>query len=98
MVHGSPREASTGLFRIRAFEAVAPQAPAPEENGPSERPAFAEVRMTDGVPHWRKLSAAIAGVLAALFTGGGTTERECTTYFGGITVCGNVEGDIKSGQ
>jgi hypothetical protein len=75
------------------FEKIVGEPPDSQHAGPAEKPTF--VRVSDGVPRWLKLSAAIATVVGAVFAAlafffaGGVSERDCKTVFGGITVCGN---------
>jgi hypothetical protein len=65
--------------------------------GPTEKPTFVRVSVNDGVPRWLKFSAAIAGVVGAVFAAlafffaGGVSERECKTIFGGMVVCGDYK-------
>jgi hypothetical protein len=78
-----------------AFEKIVGEAPDRDHAGPTEKPTFVRVSVTDGVPRWLKLSAAIAAVVVAVFAGltfffgRGAIERECKTLFGGMVVCGN---------
>ncbi len=82
--------------RKPAFERVAGEAPDEPHAGPAEKPVFVRVKTDDGVPRWLSISAAVAGVVAALFAGltlffgDHATERECKTIMGGTVVCGNV--------
>ena len=79
-----------------AFEKIEGEPPDSQHAGPAEKPTFVRLSVDDGVPRWLKLSAAIAGVVGAVFAApafffaGGVTERECKTMFGGIVVCGDV--------
>src|SRR5262249_16676307 len=79
-----------------AFEKIEGEPPDSQHAGPAEKPTFVRVSVNDGVPRWLKLSAAIAGVVGAVFAAlafffaGGVTERECKTIIGGMVVCGNV--------
>ncbi len=82
--------------RKPAFEKVAGEAPDPGHAGPSEKPVFVQVKMDEGVPRWLRVSAAVAGVVMALFAaltfffGDHASERECKTLIGGTVVCGDV--------
>ena len=79
-----------------AFEKVEGEAPDPGHAGPAEKPVFVQVRIDEGVPRWLRISAAVAGVVMALFAvlsfffGDHPSERECKTLIGGTVVCGNV--------
>src|SRR5262249_33541583 len=48
-----------------AFEKIEGEPPDRHHAGPTEKPTF--VRVSDGVPRWLKLSAAIATVVGAVF-------------------------------
>jgi hypothetical protein len=79
-----------------AFEKIEGEPPDSQHAGPAEKPTFVRVSVNDGVPRWLKLSAAIAGVVGAVFAvlafffAGGGSKRECKTILGGTVVCGNV--------
>ena len=81
--------------RKPAFEKVEGEPPDRQHIGPAEKPNF--VHVSDGVPRWLKLSAAIAGVVGAVFAAlafffaGGVSERECKTIIGGMVVCGDYK-------
>jgi TIR domain len=80
-----------------AFEKIVGEPPNSQHVGPAEKPTFVRVSVNDGVPRWLKLSAAVAGVVGALFAAlafffaGGVTERECKTILGGMVVCGDYK-------
>ena len=80
-----------------AFEKIEGEPPDSQHVGPAEKPTFVRVSVSDGVPRWLKLSAAIAAVVGAVFTAltfffaGGVSERECKTVFGGMVVCGDYK-------
>jgi hypothetical protein len=82
--------------RKPGFERVAGEAPDAPHAGPAEKPVFVQVKTDDGLPRWLKIWAAVAGVVAALFSaltfffGDHASERECKTIIGGTVVCGNV--------
>src|SRR5260370_28960300 len=71
-----------------AFEKIEGEPPDGQHAGPAEKPTFVQVNVNDGVPRWLKLSAAVAGVVGAVFAAlafffaGGGTERECKTIRG----------------
>jgi hypothetical protein len=80
-----------------AFEKIEGEPPDSQHVGPAEKPTFVRVSVNDGVPRWLKLSAAVAGVVGAVFAAlafffaGGGSERVCKSSFGGgPVVCGNV--------
>jgi hypothetical protein len=79
-----------------AFEKIVGEPPDSQHVGPAEKPTLVRVSVNDGVPRWLKLSAAVAGVVGAVFAAlafffaGGGSERECKTIIGGMVVCGNV--------
>ena len=83
--------------RKPAFEKIAREAPDSQHAGPADKPTFIQVNVDDGVPRWLKLSVAIAAVAGAAFAaltfffGGGATERECKTIYGGMVVCGDYK-------
>jgi len=70
------------------FEKIEGEPPDGQHAGPAEKPTFVQVNVNDGVPRWLKLSAAVAGVVGAVFAAlafffaGGGTERECKTIRG----------------
>src|SRR5262249_21748657 len=72
-----------------AFEKIEGEPPDSQHAGPAEKPTFIRVSVSDGVPRWLKLSAAVAGVVGAVFAAlafffaGGVTERKCETILGG---------------
>jgi len=80
-----------------AFEKIEGEPPDSQHAGPAERPTFVRVSVDDGVPRWLKLSAAVAGVVGAVFAAlafffaGGGNERECKTIIGGMVVCGDYK-------
>jgi hypothetical protein len=80
-----------------AFEKIEGEPPDSQHAGPAEKPTFVRVSVNDGVPRWLKLSAAIAGVVGAVFAAlafffaGGVSERECKTILGGMVVCGDYK-------
>jgi len=59
------------------------------------------VGVDDGVPRWLKISVATAVIVVATLTaltfffGGGTSERDCKTIFGGMVVCGDYKDQRK---
>jgi hypothetical protein len=65
------------------FEKIEGDPPDSQHAGPAEKPTFVRVSVNDGVPRWLKLSAAIAGVVGAVFAAlafffaGGVSERDC---------------------
>src|SRR5215468_8221689 len=83
--------------RKPAFEKIEGEPPDSQHAGPVERPTFVQVTVSDGVPRWLKLSAAVAGVVGAVFAvlafffAGGGSERECKTIIGGMVVCGDYK-------
>ena len=88
--------------RKPAFEKVEGEAPDVQHAGPADKPTFVRVDVDDGVPRWLKLSAAIAAVAVAVFAGltfffgGGATQRECKTVFGGMVVCGDLRNERRN--
>ena len=86
-----------------AFEKIKGEPPDSQHAGPAEKPTFVPVSVDDGVPRWLKISAAIAAIVGAVFTaltfffaGGVGAERECKTIFGGMVVCGRLQGSARS--
>lgn len=82
--------------RKPAFQKIEGEAPDPSHIGPSEKPFFVNVKIDEGLPRWLRISAALAGVVVAIFAaltfffGDHASERNCKTVFGGAVVCGNV--------
>ena len=80
-----------------AFEKIEGEPPDIQHVGPAEKPTFVRVSVNDRVPRWLKLSAAVAGVVGAVFAAlafffaGGGSERECKTILGGVVVCGDYK-------
>jgi TIR domain len=80
-----------------AFQKIVGEPPDIQHAGPAEKPTFVRVSVNDGVPRWLKLSAAVAGVVGAVFAAlafffaGGGSERECKTIIGGMVVCGDYK-------
>ena len=69
--------------RKPAFAKVAGEAPDSQHAGPADKPTF--VQVSDGVPRWLKLSAAIAMLVLAVFT--------ALTFFVGRGGMVNVQAD-----
>ena len=80
-----------------AFEKIVGEPPDSQDAGPAEKPTFVRVSVSDGVPRWLKVSAAIAAVVGAVFTAltfffaDGASERVCKTFGGGMVVCGDYK-------
>jgi hypothetical protein len=77
------------------FEKIEGEAPDSQHVGSDDKPTFVQVNVE--VPRWLKLSLAIAAGALALFAaltfffGGGASERECKTIYGGMVVCGDYK-------
>jgi hypothetical protein len=90
--------------RKPAFEKIEAEPPDRHHAGPVDKPTFVQVNADDGVPRWLKLSVAVAAVVGTVFAvltfffGGGATQRECKTVFGGITVCGDYKDQRIQGR
>jgi TIR domain len=90
--------------RKPAFEKIEAEPPDSHHAGPVDKPTFVQVNADDGVPRWLKLSVAVAAVVGTVFAvltfffGGGATQRECKTVFGGITVCGDYKDQRIQGR
>jgi hypothetical protein len=80
-----------------ALEKIEGEPPDSQHAGPAEKPTFDRVSVSDGVPRWLKVSAAIAAVVGAVFMAltfffaGGVSEREFKTILGGMVVCGDYK-------
>ena len=84
--------------RKPAFERIEGEAPDGRYAGPAEKPTFIQVNANDGVPRWLKISVAVAAIVGTVFAaltfffgGGGASQRDCKTVFGGMVVCGDYK-------
>jgi hypothetical protein len=81
--------------RKPAFEKITGEAPDSQHAAPADKPTFVQASVYGGVPHWLKLSAAIAVVAIALvaaltfFVGRGTNVQADRS---GVAIGGNVTG------